>query len=298
MIQPNASPESGRRHGLRKILIGLDRSPEGEAVLEAVRPVLDPSASLLLIHVVPDPAPTAGRQIEGVLRLEEEAEQYLQNVGAKVPGRRVKVLVDTGDPAERILEASREEKADAIVLAWHGHGTLSSLLGGSVAREILRRAGRPVFLVPPAVAASPRPVRRILVPLSRTEGSDSVLATVESLSRRSDARVTLLHVIPIPRVMDPVTGFNPVILEPVRLPEATWLNPLVDLLVHHGVRTEKRELGGEPADVILREGRAEDIDLIALRARDRGEISKLLLGSVTDEVLKGTDRIVLVFPPA
>jgi nucleotide-binding universal stress UspA family protein len=53
-----------------------------------------------------------------------------------------------GAPAEAIMRVAEEVDADAIVVGSHGHGRLAALLG-SVSHELVRRAPRPVTIIPP-----------------------------------------------------------------------------------------------------------------------------------------------------
>jgi len=278
---------------VRRILVALDGSPEGETILEHLDGILSDRTVLLLIHVLPAPVPSSTLEIPGLLRLQEDAEAYLEAVRERLP-LRSRWLVETGDPAERILAAARDEDVDALALTSHARSGLTSLLMGSVARQVVQRAGRPVFLVRPDVPAR-RPRRHILVPLDGPEGAETVLRVVETLAKHTDSKVSLLHVLPFARVADPVTGFNPIVLRPLQLPEVAWLDPLVELLTHHGVRADKSVLAGEPEEVLLRESRAQDVDLIALPTRGRGGFARLILGSVAEDLVKKSDRTVLLF---
>jgi nucleotide-binding universal stress UspA family protein len=199
--------------------------------------------------------------------------------------------VESGEPAERILEAARDEDADALALTTHARGNVASLLMGSVAHEVVRRAGRPVFLVRPGVTPPRQAVRRILVPLAVPAPIPSL---VEAVARETDAEVRLIHVIPFPRIADPVMGFNPAVFAPLQLPEAPWLDNSAAELVRKEIRTSTRVIAGVPDEAILREGREENADLIVLQPRRRGGLSRLISGSVTEAILRQADRAVLV----
>lgn len=299
MIRQKQSRKPARVHrrprGLKKILVALDGSAEGEAILHPLKEILAPGAHLILIHVIPVPPPSSGPLVEDLLRAEEESEQYLEKIQSRFPRIRSKVIVETGDPAERIVATAKAENVDALAMTTHARGGLTAILMGSVAREIVQRAGRPVLLVRPDVAPPRRPRHRIVVPLAGPEGADELLRIVEPLAKQKDAEVLLLHVLPFPRVADPVTGFTPIVLRPMQLPDAGWLDPLVDLLSHHGIRADKRVLAGEPDEVLVRECRSLNVDLIALRTRGRGGFARLILGSVAEKVLQNAGRPVLLF---
>ena len=230
-----------------------------------------------------------------LLHVEEDAERYLETLADRIPQARTRWIVETGDPVERILAAARDEDVDAVALTSHARSGLMSLLMGSVARKVVQQIGRPVFLVRPDVPPPRRPSRRILVPLDGPEGAHAQLQVVEALAKPTDSMVTLLHVLPAPRVADPVTGFNPIVIKPIQLPEVAWLDPFVDVLAHHGVRAEKVVLVGEPEELLLRESRARNVDLIVLRTHVRKGIARLLLGSVAEHIVRKADRAVLLF---
>jgi nucleotide-binding universal stress UspA family protein len=263
------------------VLAALDGTSESETILRHLRDLLGPRPVVVMIHVLPD---SQGRG-------EREAIRYLSDVQTRFPEFRSRWIVESGDPAERILEAARDEDADALALTTHARGNVASLLMGSVAHEVVRRAGRPVFLVRPGVTPPRRAVRRILVPLAVPAPIPSL---VEAVARETDAEVRLIHVIPFPRIADPVTGFNPAVFTPLQLPEAPWLDESAAELVRKEIRTSTRVIAGVPDEAILREGREENADLIVLQPRRRGGLSRLISGSITEAVLRQADRAVLV----
>jgi len=59
-----------------------------------------------------------------------------------------KVIVRPGLPVDEILKAVEEERCDALVLGTHGKGFLTQTFLGSVARSVLDRSLKPVFIIP------------------------------------------------------------------------------------------------------------------------------------------------------
>jgi nucleotide-binding universal stress UspA family protein len=57
------------------------------------------------------------------------------------------ILVERGQPAERILKAAAETHCDLIVMGRHGYSALKDALMGGTARQVLKRATVPVLLV-------------------------------------------------------------------------------------------------------------------------------------------------------
>lgn len=140
----------------KRILVALDRSEGSEQVLPWVRGLALPAgASLVLLHVCPEPKPVVAEghvvafvdQVEAQRR--EDATGYLEGVARtlRMAGFPVDVCVRFGEPAKEILEAAREAGADLIALATHGRSGIGRLLHGSVASQVLHRAHVPVLLL-------------------------------------------------------------------------------------------------------------------------------------------------------
>lgn len=64
---------------------------------------------------------------------------------------KVRYLVTTGDPFEKIVDAAEDEKIDLIVIATHGRTGIRRLVIGNVAEKVVRHAPCPVLTVKPMV---------------------------------------------------------------------------------------------------------------------------------------------------
>ena len=74
------------------------------------------------------------------------------------PGLNVEAVVLRGRPATAIIDRARGMRADLIVIGSRGHGTIESMLLGSVSAEVIDHAPAPV-LVATRSAASTRACR-------------------------------------------------------------------------------------------------------------------------------------------
>ena len=66
---------------------------------------------------------------------------------AKAQGLTAHSVVQGGNTADSILEWSRANRIDLIVMGTHGRRGMSHVLAGSVAQAVLRRAPCPVLTV-------------------------------------------------------------------------------------------------------------------------------------------------------
>jgi nucleotide-binding universal stress UspA family protein len=141
---------------LKRILVPLDGSRRTESVLPAVvRMAHDQGAEILLVHVVLEPLPTAlhaAEDMELALKLaghlESAAKNYLERLRQQLgqDGTSVHAIV-VRHPNERegLLEISRKEEADLIVLSAHGSACASVRPFGSVTTYLLTHSMVPLL---------------------------------------------------------------------------------------------------------------------------------------------------------
>jgi nucleotide-binding universal stress UspA family protein len=126
---------------MRRILIATDGSPPAcEAVEVGLELAEEDGAEVTFIHVIA-PDDWRGGLTDDQAVLSEAAEQ------AALKGVRCTLELCSGLPAERILHAADELDADTIVVGSRGLGPLKSALLGSVSREVMAKARRPVLVV-------------------------------------------------------------------------------------------------------------------------------------------------------
>lgn len=112
---------------------------------------------LVILHVAPaepewvgyGPGPQTVRDsVAGDLR---RAHRDTQALAERLRARgltEVKALTVQGPAPETILEQADALGARIVVLGAHHRGTIAGLVVGSVARQVLRRATRPVLIIP------------------------------------------------------------------------------------------------------------------------------------------------------
>lgn len=137
-------------------------------------------------------------------------------------------------------------------------------------------------------------LRRILVPVDFSEPSRTAAREAARLAERFGATLTLLHVHPITAV----AVLDVTYVEP---PEhvAEMLNRAEQQL--HELRgelerdTEVLVVTGEPIAEII--ARSRSFDLVVMGPHGKSGLSRFLLGSVTERVVRGAHSSVLVVRP-
>jgi nucleotide-binding universal stress UspA family protein len=136
-----------------RILVALDETPAAAfALRHAVPYAVDQRSHLTLLTVVAPPPRTviaAGVSPQQITEeMEHQAEQHLRQVTAALPREiSVTTVLRHGDPAEKILEAVREQPFDLICMGARGRGRITGALLGSVSSAVLHHSPVPVVVL-------------------------------------------------------------------------------------------------------------------------------------------------------
>ncbi len=280
---------------IERIVVPLDGSLTAEAILPQVRRVLYRNDSEIILVRAVDlvPIETAMMKEEAVLGA---AREYVFGQKEKLEraGARVKFDVRMGRPVDVILQVVEEEKATLIALATHGASGMSRLLLGSVAEGILRKSPVPVLTVRPFWArewvpptgTERQPIHNLLLPVDGSDLSVASLPGILELAKLFEMRVVLL------RVLDG-TGRKSTSVEE-HAEAVKQLKALAWSVEQKGVEAVTLVEAGDPARRILDSIRSHAIDLIAMTTHGRSGLSRLVLGSVTERVLRSATVPLLV----
>jgi nucleotide-binding universal stress UspA family protein len=314
----------------RNVTVPLDGSNFGEHALPLALDVARKAgATLRLTHVLP---PVASIYSEAPLFLEDRleadfAEQerarrqgYLDGLAARVrkaaPGVTVVTSLQEGEPAETLQKEAAVSGTNLVVMTTHARGALGRAWLGSVADELLRHLPVPLLLVRPApgaadLAAEALP-RHVLVALDGTPLAEQMIGPAVELGRMAGAGFTLL------RVLKPVVTMAPppaagaslgqmaaelvermrAVQDSLRKEALDYLEGVAAPLRAEGLRVFTRvTMDEQPAVGVLNEAESQGPGVIALATHGRRGLSRLVLGSVADKVIRGSHLPVLVCRP-
>lgn len=141
---------------MKKIIAAIDFSDSTSGVIEAASAQAKAfDSELHLVHVIePEPSYTAygftPDEFPAMHTFQQEARKRaqtrLQEVAAEHPG--AKPHLAEGSPLQTLLDYVDESGADLVILGTHGHGMVASLLLGSVAEGMVRKAVVPTLIIP------------------------------------------------------------------------------------------------------------------------------------------------------
>jgi nucleotide-binding universal stress UspA family protein len=137
-----------------RILVPTDGSDPSRRATEHV---LDLAARGLVLEVHVLNVQPSVRGVAASLVSHGDLETYHRDEGMKALAASLRLVeaaglkphahVGVGDPGETVLAFARRLNCDQIVMGTRGHGSVTELLLGSVARHVVAQAGVPVTLL-------------------------------------------------------------------------------------------------------------------------------------------------------
>lgn len=271
------------------VVVGVDGSEQSKAAVRlAVREAAERNRPLRVVHAFiwpllhvptgPSPAVPEGGLRHQAEQIVAEAVEYARS---ERPGLTVTGDVVTGQASVVLLGESRE--AALVVVGDRGLGGFSGLLIGSVAVQVVEHALCPV-LVARGVERTTGP---IVVGVDGSQHSRSAIGFAMEEASWRGTNVVAVHAWTHPVSLGP-GDMQPLVHDITAVGEdetrllaeslAGWRERYPDVAV------EQRVVRGRPARVLL--DAAEDAQMIVLGARGRGGFAGLLLGSVSQAVLR------------
>ena len=140
-----------------------------------------------------------------------------------------------------------------------------------------------------------RPIRTILLATDLTAASREATDRAIDLAARLDARLLIVNVLEKGRLQG---GGAHDRVDQARAERETALVKVVRGAREAGVTAEFLVWDGEPGDSIAAAAEAEHADLVVVGTRGRSGAERMLLGSVSDHVVRHAECPVLVVRPS
>lgn len=293
----------------RSILVPLDGSALAEQALTVAATLAERMrADLHLVHVhappVVDEFAPYGIAVQAA---RETAEHYVLHTADRLRaahGGTVSATILDGRAATSIATHAAATGADLIVMSSHGRTGASRFWLGSVSDAVMRSSTSPVLVIRGHGATMPTGAEplfsRVLVPLDGSSAAEQAIPHALALGALGAAHVHLLRVEEVAEdlrtsvwvlarhepddVTERLRRADHYIQTVSARPDLQWGQTT------HGAEARAGHRVGETIATVATE---RDIDLIAMTTHGRG-MSRLIVGSVADKVIRGTTCSLLL----
>ncbi|MFG2868847.1 universal stress protein [Streptomyces zaomyceticus] len=253
---------------------------------------------LRVLHAVEWPLPPGSREagMDHVQRAERVIAPFADLVAKEFPQVRVVPDIVSGSPAPALVRRSHE--VALVVVGHRGSGGFPRLPLGSVALQVATHSGCPVLVIRPGEEPDPGPGRRWVVVGAVAGGVPAEVMdfAVEAAVRR-EADLDVIHAV-APPVLARAGTTGPVLTDRQALRDSA-AEALERELAAYQERWPRLRLHvseGRPASVLVEASRTAE--LLVAGTRGRSGLGRLMLGSVSGEVLHHAHCPVAVIPCA
>ena len=304
-----------------KVIVPLDGSELAERAVPyaqlVARGLSIPIELVEAFDVIPPAVPNQG-SFYALNRVLDEARQrsqhYLSRVqeALRTAGHAASSATLPGAPHQAIVDRADADPNALIVMSTHGRGGFSRWALGSVADKVLHTVPNPMLIVrsgASGAASSEIAIETVLVPLDGSDLAETSLEHAVNLAIAVDAAVALARVTHTQdyyrrHLTGPRAAMGP--------SPAGWVNDLMradaeaatDYLVgvQRRLAAERPDAGEidtlhlrheSPAQAIIDQA-ADHKTLVVMTTHGRSGIGRMLMGSVTDRVVRHSNAPVLV----
>lgn len=267
-----------------ELVAGLDWPPGTRLyVVEAV-----PSGIAVFGGPWPPIAPVETGSLDRDIR--ERAERNVQEAIERLtgPDRSLEPIIVAGRAADTIISLAAQHEVDLVVVGSRGHGTLETMLLGSVTSEVMDHAHVPVL-----VARGER-VERVLFAWDGSERAEAAMPLLTEWGLFGASRVDVLSVADAEPPWWARAGMVSEAAaeqayreaaEPSRQQHEVLAAEMAQRLTEAGLEARPSSQVGDPASTILAFAEANGTDLIVLGTHGRTGLQRLLMGSVARNVV-------------
>lgn len=233
----------------------------------------------------------------------QHAKEKLEKMKTDLESQDIKttVLIESGNPANCILEAAKKENISLIIMPSHRYGESKHFQLGSVTHSLLHHVNVPILIekvkwledkegnIMPRYMGSEL-FEKILLPTDFSEHSFNALEELKKMTDVGLKEVVLAHIQDVrrlrPHLESKMEEFNKIDQERLDKIKADLekLGFSVKTIIQEGIPSEKiSEIADE-----------ENANMIFISSHGRSPFKELILGSVTERVVLKTGKPVMV----
>ena len=308
-----------------KVIVPLDGSDLSEQSLpyaELIAKSLSVPVELVQAYDILPASLLGGSNRQGVVSALEEGSRARALVSMENQRRRlegdglsVNLVAQRGPAADVIVAVAGADPTALVVMSTHGRGGISRWVMGSVTDKVLHTIPNPMLIVRANVlgpAAPESSLRSVVVPLDGSPLSELAIPHAISVAGALSAGITVLRITPsedqyrtqlnlaLPEMgTGTMPDFDMASPDELTADDAAEASDYLDDVRNrmsidhaHGVATE-HQVNDNIAQTIIERAIAQP-SLVAMTTHGRSGVGRMVLGSVTDRVIRHSNLPVLV----
>ena len=246
-------------------------------------------SEIILVHVIPEikdsPVP-----LDTVRDAAAEHAEKIKGDLHRGGIQKVQSVVSLGSPFNQIIKLAEDHDVNAILMGSGEKTSDDRFPLGITATKVIRKAGRPVWVVKRGTSPA---VKNILCPVDFSKPSRRALTNATQLSRMLGGHLTVLTVWePLKQVYEHLGHW---FTEESWTPDESRFDRFLEGFDFHNLSWSKVARKGKAHEEILAISREVGADLLVMGSVGRTELSRILIGSVAEKVIREMPCSVVTF---
>ena len=244
-------------------------------------------------------------------QLEETAKVAAENSLRKVAlrlsdaGVEASVTSSLGSAAEEIVRLAERQGCDLIAMATHGRSVLGRAVLGSVTDKVVHSSHIPTLTLTPEGVESwwqkGVALSRVIVPLDGSDLAETALPYARALALGLSLEIVLVRAVKPRHIYDlyayyPYVGTEDLEIE-VEQSVSEYLETIAADLRSSGLNARWEVLKGQYAAAIVDFAKGAYEDIVVLTTHGHSGLTRWVLGSVTEALVRSSGDPVLLLPP-
>jgi nucleotide-binding universal stress UspA family protein len=261
--------------------------------------VVDPDELKLLAN------PEQGRYVDTLLADKRaSARNYLETIAGSFQEARVTFAVENGKAEELIIDKVAADKDALIVMATHGRSGIQRWLLGSVADKVLHGSTNHLFLIRATEQGKTEgeaPLKKVIVPLDGSPLAEKVMPHVIELGKKMRLEVVFLRAYALPPAIsaDEYGTYSEALFNQLEAEAKDYLAEKIKEVEQGGLKNVSSVVDlGYGAEEITSLARKTPDNFIAMSTHGRSGVTRWVLGSVTERVVRHSGDPVLIIRAA
>jgi nucleotide-binding universal stress UspA family protein len=277
------------------IVVATDGSPDADAAVDSAVALADRFDAVLHgVHVAEPGALPPGVTDDDASDAATAGQRALEGFADRAAGAGVEAItafLDAGGGVhDGILTYADDRDADLVVVGTTGRTGVDRLVLGSVAERTLRDATVPVLTVHADAPVDPDR-QRVVVPTDGSAPAQQAADHAVALAAATGGSLHAVHVVDT-GILHPDVDSDAVV-EALEAGAREALDRVAATAEEAGVTAHTDVRRGRPHEAILDYATEVDADLVAMGTHGRTGIQRVLLGSVTERVVRTGETPVL-----
>ena len=296
----------------KMILVPFDGTDVSEGILPYVSQLAKKAGTPLVLHTVIDlhsmmVAETGAMYLDRIeAGIRDHALGQLNQIADRLREESIEARVEVtlGRPADEILRLASETGCDLIAMSTHGRNAIGRGILGSVTDKVVHSADVPVLTVSPETAQSCQAqdgvaLERVILPLDGSPLAEQAIPYVVTLAQELSLQVELVQVVPTghPAYAYPEFITNlPDLTEDLERGASENLGSVAQRLEGKGLTVQTHVLRGAAAPTLVEFVQQTPQSIITMTTRGRSGLTRWVLGSVTEALVRASGGPVLIIP--